>query len=215
MDLSRREFLSCAAAAMSHRLPIPSRVAHAVRPVGCILPVAGQCSLPESISGFHAALDTEPRAVAGHLVVVPALLELPLDFARGIVSWLRHGATVIVESGAGFTGQLSFRRHRRSLRDGLQLAVHTPVRLWSEQRPFRRTPYVDYTWPHPAKIRDFSRVVPLEDQPGEIIARADGLPVALKRRTGPGTLIYLGSPLGPALWAGDVAGKRWLLSILA
>src|SRR6266542_1711174 len=199
---------------MSLRLPIPSPVAHTVRHVGCILPVAGQCSLPESVSGFHAALDNEPRAVLGHLVVVPALLELPPDFARGIVSWLRHGATVIVESGAAFTGQLSFRRHRRSLRDGLQLAVHAPVRLWSEQRPSRRTPYVDYTWPHPAKIRDFSRVVPLGDQPGALgggrrrqtlVAFHPGM-IAVLALCVATTLAAQGRNAHELVWGGDAEG---------
>ncbi|HEX2679673.1 MAG TPA: hypothetical protein VHQ03_00090, partial [Candidatus Dormibacteraeota bacterium] len=74
----------------------------------------------------------------------------------------------------------------------------------------------DYTWPHAAKVRDFSHVVPLERQgnTGEFIAWADGKPVALKRQSGRGTLIFLGSPLGPALWAGDTEARRWLLDAL-
>jgi hypothetical protein len=62
-------------------------------------------------------------------------------------------------------------------------------------------------------MRDFSRVVPPGDQPGEIIAWAGDLPVALRRRVDAGTLIYLGSPLGPALWAGDVQARRWLYTV--
>ena len=84
---------------------------------------------------------------------------------------------------------------------------------WS--RGQNRVPYVDFIWPHPAKIRDFSRVVPLGSHPGETIAWADGLRVAFKQRIERGTLIYLGSPLGPALWAGDVAARRWLLNLSA
>jgi len=48
---------------------------------------------------------------------------------------------------------------------------------------------------------------------GDNIAWAGELPVALKRRVGAGTLIYLGSPVGPALWAGDVEAKRWLHAV--
>jgi hypothetical protein len=73
-------------------------------------------------------------------------------------------------------------------------------------------PYIAYSWPASAQIRDFSRVVPLgrrSEGAGEIIARVDGLPVALKRRLGRGDLIFLGSPLGPALWAGDAEARRW------
>ena len=53
-----------------------------------------------------------------------------------------------------------------------------------------------------AKVRDFSRVLPLARQAGDVIARVDDMLVALKRRTGFGTLTFLGSPIGPALWAG-------------
>ena len=54
----------------------------------------------------------------------------------------------------------------------------------------------------------------LSTQAGEVIAWVDGLPVALKRPGGRGNLIFLGSPLGPALWAGDAQARRWLLDCL-
>src|SRR5256885_8822548 len=57
-------------------------------------------------------------------------------------------------------------------------------------------------------------MVPLRRQAGEVIARVDGLPVALKRSSGRGNLIFLGSPLGPALWAGDAEARRWLFDCL-
>jgi hypothetical protein len=66
-----------------------------------------------------------------------------------------------------------------------------------------------------ASVRDYSRVVPLADQPGEVIGWAGGIAVALKRRVGMGTLVYLGSPLGPALWADDQQARRLLLQLLA
>ena len=118
---------------------------------------------------------------------------------------------MILESAAGFAAEADFRAHRAELSDFLQVHVDAPVRLWTAGQ---RIPYVDYSWPHSAKIRDFSRVVPLAPQPGEIIARVDGLPVCLKRQIGRGTLIFLGSPLGPALWAGDAEARRWLLASL-
>jgi hypothetical protein len=116
---------------------------------------------------------------------------------------------VIVESGGGFGGPLNFRRHRRSLRGVLNIDVAAPVNLWSGGA--RGAPYVTYVWPRATQIRDFSRVVPVEAQSeDDVIASVNGLPVALRRRVGPGTLIYLGSPLGPALWAGDMQARRWL-----
>src|ERR1051326_8251675 len=69
--------------------------------------------------------------------------------------------------------------------------------------------------PMRASVRDYSRVVPLADQPGEVIGWEGGIAVALKRRVGMGTLVYLGSPLGPALWADDQQARRLLLQLLA
>ena len=143
-------------------------------------------------------------------MIIPAALHIPPEVLRHLGEFLRKGTTVVIESGAGFAGHLNFRQHRRVLREYMQIDVRAPVDLWSQDSGSWRAPYVDYAWPYRAKVRDFSRVVPLGDQPGEIIAWADDLPVALKRRIGKGTLIYLGSPLGPALWAGDTEARQWL-----
>lgn len=88
-------------------------------------------------------------------------------------------------------------------------AGELPLSLWP-----RRTPYVDFTWPIATKVRDFSRVAPVRAHRDEIVADADGIPVASRRRIGLGTLIYLGTPLGPALWAGDTEAKQWLSAVV-
>jgi hypothetical protein len=115
---------------------------------------------------------------------------------------------VLLESGAAFG---DFRSHRDQLRDYFQVLLGPPTELW----PARGIPYVEYTWPVSTKVRDFSRVIPLAPQRGTVIARVDGIPVALARRVGPGTLVYLGSPLGPALWAGDAQARQWLGALVA
>ena len=180
----------------------------------------------ESVSGYESALTSAQaqwmRADARWMspsrcavLIVPAALEIPPPVVRVIVSCLRAGAGVIFESGAGFATDREFRAHRVVLRDYLQVHIEEPVELWPENSS-QRIPYVDYTWPRSAKVRDFSRVVPLRRQEGEgeVIAWVDGLPVALKRPGGRGNLIFLGSPLGPALWAGDAQARRWLLDCL-
>src|SRR6266571_3846562 len=178
----------------------------------------------ESVSGYESALTSAGaqwmRADARWMVpsrcavlIVPAALEIPPPAIRAITSCLQTGASVIIESGAGFATDREFRAHRVALRDSLQVHLEMPVDLWPDNSS-RRIPYVDYTWPRPAKVRDFSRVVPIGRQAGEVIARVDGLPVALKRSSGLGRLIFLGSPLGPALWAGDSEARRWLFDCL-
>jgi len=70
-------------------------------------------------------------------------------------------------------------------------------------------PYVDYHWPVRAKIREFapSKLTPAPED--EIIATFLGQPVGLRRRVGEGTLVTLGSPLGPLFLSGDSDAARW------
>jgi len=178
----------------------------------------------ESVSGYASALTSAGaqwmRADARWMspsrcavLIVSAALEIPPPAIRAITSCLQTGASVIIESGAGFATDREFRAHRVVLRDYLQVHIEEPVDLWPDNSS-QRIPYVDYTWPRPAKVRDFSRVVPLGRQAGEVIGWVEGLPVAFKRPGGRGNLIFLGSPLGPALWAGDAEARRWLLDCL-
>ncbi len=196
MSITRRRFLGYTAGVLAAGLP---GVSLEVTRRGCVLLDLneGGC-FRESVSGFESALTSAGaqwmRADARWMspsrcavLIVPAALEIPPPVVRVIVSCLQAGAGVIFESGAGFATDREFRAHRVVLRD---------------------------SWPRPAKVRDFSRVVPLGRQAGDVIARVDGLPVALKRPCGRGNLIFLGSPLGPALWAGDAQARRWLLDCL-
>jgi hypothetical protein len=114
---------------------------------------------------------------------------------------------VLLESGAAFG---DYRELRDQLCEYFRVLVQPPIELW----PAYGIPYVEYSWPVRARVRDFSRVTPLAPQPGSVIARVGDLPVALARRAGAGTLIFLGSPLGPALWTGDTEAKRWLGALL-
>ncbi|HLZ46994.1 MAG TPA: hypothetical protein VKQ05_15060 [Gemmatimonadales bacterium] len=202
MNLSRREFVAYTAA-----IGLPANVRPPAARHGCvILPVRGQCSLPESATGYARAL----ADVNASLLVIPAVLEIPQNLQALIAQRLQTRGTVLVESGAGFSAGTAFNRHRDSLREVIDVAVGAPVNLW---RGAAGVPYVDYTWPHAATIRDFSQAVAVPAQSGDVIANAAGLPVALRRRIGSGTLIFLGSPLGPALWAGDAEARRWVLAV--
>ncbi|SRR5712691_6184506 len=224
MGITRRRFLGYTAGVLAAGLP---GVSPEVTRRGCVLLDLneGGC-FRESASGFESALTSAGaqwmRADARWMspsrcavLIVPAALEIPPPAVRAIVSCLQAGASVIFESGAGFAADRAFRAHRVALRDYLQLQIEAPVDLWPDNSS-QRIPYVHYTWPRPATVRDFSRVVPLRRQEGEgeVIAWVDGLPVALKRSSGRGNLIFLGSPLGPALWAGDAQARRWLLDCL-
>jgi hypothetical protein len=215
MAMSRRGFLGWTVGAIVMRPPL-TRIVRFARCV--ILDLGTACSLPESIAGYEAALGagvvrTDVWSVLrSATLIVPAAVEIPPAAVRAIASCVQAGGRVILESGAGFASQRDFRAHRAALRDALDIEVDTPVSLWLDSSA-RGAPYVDFTWPISTKIRDFSRVVPLASQTGEIIARVAGLSAALRRRSGPGELLFLGSPLGPALWAGDAEARRWLQAV--
>src|SRR5256886_4255514 len=212
MGMTRRRFLGYAAGAATLALPFDLlRRDRSHWPA--VLDLKESCSLRESLAGYESVLaGLAPRRAT---LIVPAALMLPPPAVRAIVSCLQAGGIVLLESGAGFAAGREFRAHREALRDYLQVRIEASVPLWSTPTTSPRIPYVDYTWPSSATVRDFTRVVPLGRQPGEVIAWVDGLPVALKRRSGRGTLIFLGSPLGPALWAGDAQARRWLFDVLA
>ena len=222
MDMTRRAFLQYGAGALAVTWPKIPHLYAAQRSVHAVL-----LDLPhadfwrESAAGYAAALADCGCEVArvdvsslSHcaLVIVPAVLQIPQPARREIARLFESGAIVVVESGGGFAPEADFQAHRAALREAWGVHVSAPVDLWTAQS-CDGIPYVDYVWPGAARVRDFSRAVPLMPQEGEFIAWIDDLPVGLKREVGRGTLIVLGSALGPALWAGDAQARQWLLRL--
>ena len=214
MDVTRREFLCYAAAsATAAALARGRRGRNTSLGGGCVLLDLGEhCTLRESLAGYHAAL-AGSDSVARSVLIAPAALAIPDAAARHIVRHLDDGGMLILESGAMFAAPTSaeFRGHRDALRALLGLNVEPPRQLGREGT---RVPYVEFLWPSPTLVRDFSAVVPVDAQNGECIARVGDASVALGRRHGRGTLIFLGSPIGPALWARDAEAGRWLREVL-
>ena len=136
--------------------------------------------------------------------------------AKTLSGLVAAGTLLLLESGAGFVSPSEFATQQRMLHRYFGLAVLPPVDLWAgnyaEQEPDSRqfVPYVNYVWPCNTTVRDFSRVVPVSAEMGDVIGRVGALPVALKRNMASGTLIFLGSLLGPALRAGDPEARSWL-----
>lgn len=218
MDVTRREFVRCATAAATAATLAPrSRGRRASLGTGCVLLDLGeQCVLPESLAGYRAAL-TGPKTVAGPVMIVPAALSIAGAAARRITRHVEEGGRLILESGAIFAAPASreFHGHRDALRDLLGVEVEAPR---ASLRARARVPYVEFRWPSPALVRDFSAIVPVCARDGEGIARiedTEDTTVAIARRRGRGMIVFLGSPIGPSLWAGDVEARRWLDEVLA
>jgi hypothetical protein len=145
-----------------------------------LIDLGSGCLLPESLAGFRSVM-------AGSNIprglVIPGAGMLSERMAGMMQQRLRSGGSVLLESAIGLT--------RRGIAS-----------------PY--FPYVEFTWPVRAQIREFYPL-PLAPRTGDaVIATFARQPVALRR----GRLILLGSPVGSALLAGDPDARRWVASIL-
>ena len=213
MDVTRREFVCCAAVTAA-AVARGGLQRHQSLGATCILLDLGeQCTLPESLAGYRDAL-AGAKAVAGQVMIVPAALSIGSAAARRIGRHVEEGGSLIFESGAMFVAPATreFCDHRDALRDLLGVEVEPPR---STVRERARVPYVEFRWPSRALVRDFSAIVPVCARDGERIAQVEDTTVAVARRRGRGMIVFLGSPIGPALWAGDVEARHWLDEVLA
>jgi hypothetical protein len=202
-----------------------------------LLDLNSHCALRESLQGYQAALADEHDLFEAKLdsrcrygiAIVPGLGVLDPSVASSLAGLLEAGTNLVLESGGGFQSASQFISHQKMLSRYFDIAIDPPVDLRPAEptdglvfprRPGRTpgkklegqgfVPYITYLWPRETSVRDFSRVVPLSPGVGDVIGTVGTLPVALKRRAGKGTLIFLGSPMGPALRAGDPEARAWL-----
>lgn len=203
-----------------------------------ILDLQSHCVLHESLQGYQVALiDQQNHLPKGcpdalchcRMAIVPGLGPMDPALAQTLSDLLNAGTHLLLESGAGFLSPAEFAAQQKMLHRYFNLTVEPPVHLWSgksaddtffshrtrQQRKRKLdssglSAYVDYIWPRETKVRDFSSVIPVSSRAGDVIGRVGALPVALKKCMGKGVLIFLGSPLGPALRAGDPEAQSWL-----
>lgn len=209
-----------------------------------LLDMNAHCILRESLQGYQAALFGKRTQFleAGlnskrrcRIAIVPGLGSMDAAIADTLWGLLEAGTHVLLESGAGFLSPAEFTTYQKTLHRYFNIEAASPVDLWPGQpadeallsrRPAAHprkkkldrpecVPYVNYSWPHETNVRDFSRAIPVSMRAGDVIGKAGALPVALKRHTVGGVLIFLGSPMGPGLLAGDPQARSWLRSVTA
>ena len=223
--MSRRGFLGSAAGAAAAGLAgaagLGGLIAETSRPLsGCALVDSGSCcTLRESVAGYESALRGAGIRYAAasfrslplaRTVILPAVGRIGRPDLAKLKGHLERGSTVLFESGAAFLDSGEFDFHRHLIRSKFGLGLYSPIGLWDSADSFKRSPFVDYGWPLTVKVRDFSRIVPVDGKDGDAIAWFHELPVAVKRRVGKGILVFLGSPLGPHLLSGDREASGWL-----
>ena len=182
-----------------------------------------RCGIRESSAGYESALSSLDATWSRSTDSVrryPALIVAPAatGFGPAGAAWLGMqalaGSTVLLELASAWADDESaFDADREALRQLMGIELGRPVNLWP--RRTRAMPYVDYDWPSPASVRDFSRVLPMTVRDGEAIGHVGDMPVAVRCRKDLGTIVVLGSPLGPALLSGDAEARRWLGEVVA
>jgi hypothetical protein len=243
MRISRRIFLGGVAATMlSFRTAGLNKLSPRSDFLDCaLLDLNSHCVLRESLKGYQATLADEHDLVESlptprcryRLVIVPGLGSLDSALGQTLSNLLKAGTHILLESGAGFLNPADFVVHQRVLLRYFGVAVLPPLDLWSRgfaNHPFlpagygcsekdlrsrESIPYVNYVWPRETKVRDFSRAIPVSSRAADVIGRVGALPVALKKRMANGMLIFLGSPMGPALRSGDPEARSWLRLVAA
>ncbi|MGH9454285.1 MAG: hypothetical protein ACRD2O_10000 [Terriglobia bacterium] len=194
-----------------------------------------ECGL-KAIGASYTTATTESMPFCP-LIIVPGFAGGEARGARKIRDLAYRGSTVLIESGALFDDPSEGEAHRRILRSHFSIDTKAPIALRDhrEERskanlatrklltlresidaPMSSLPYVDFVWPHLTKIRDFSRAVPVYSDDAQVVAVSPGgIPVAVRRRIGRGTMIFLGSPVGPSILAGDPEAREWLYGVVS
>ncbi len=202
--LSRREFVGAVGAAVA----AGAAAAPAPRPAWRVLDLGPDCILRESLAGFcRTGIPACPPPMDNYerlSYVVPAAARLTEDLMTRLSRHVYEGGRLIFESAAGFG---AFEAQREQLARHFRLPLEPPVDLWTRSTS---VPYVDYHWPARTKVRDFSHVVPVAAPGAEIIGTIGKIPVAARV----GGLVFLGSPIGPSLLAGDPEAHLWFNALL-
>lgn len=206
--LSRREFVGLMGVAGTVGAAGAAWAALPGRTAWRVLDLGPDCILRESLAGFcrtgipAGRLPMDGQECPGY--VVPAAAGLAEGLAARLSLHVQKGGWLIFESAAGFGG---FEAQREQLARHFRLTVGPPVDLWAGGAS---VPYVDYRWPVRTKVRDFSSVIPVAAEAAEIIGTVGNIPVAAHL----GRLVFLGSPIGPSLLAGDREAHLWFNALL-
>jgi hypothetical protein len=205
-----------------------------------LLDLDANCALPESLAGMRAALGDAHRSVTeiawngADSVVVPAAGAVPAATFKTVRELLGRGSAVLWESGAAFLEPGDFARQQALMLEHFGISMERPLDVWSQSASRRasvgakkqtardmraigheQVPYVVYRWPQEVQVREFSRVIPVSAADGRAIAHWREIPVAWSKPVDAGTFIFIGSPIGPALRAGDSEAASLLRALIA
>ena len=164
------------------------------------------CLSRESAMGFRHLVSRNPpatsfasrRTVSGSLIIAPGIRWMSPSIAGDLADRIYHGAWVILESGLGFSSRTESKRQTDLLKKAFGLQLLPPVKVG--KNPVAAT-YLEYTRPVHRLVRTFEAITPVECDQSEALARLGKHSVCIRKRIGDGTLVFLGSMLGPGIGA--------------
>jgi hypothetical protein len=198
---TRREFLTgLALASLATRLPNPDRAASR----GAEIWPEDHCLSQESAIGFQRLLNLDTASnfqgsiASRSLIIVPGTRGMSLARGDDLLQRIDDGTWVILESGVAFSSMAEAKHQADLLKRLFDLKLLPPVKV---AESFVAAAYIEYAQPIYRLVRTFGAITPIDCEPTEIIARLGRHPVCARKRLGRGGLVFLGSMLGPGLFA--------------
>ncbi len=200
---TRREFLTgLALAPLAARLP-------AVQPQSTLsaeIWPEDHCLSEESALGFRRLLGRHsvagdsfrPCKASGSLIIVPGVRLLSLARGAKLLERIRGGAWIILESGLGFSSRAESRHQAEVCERIFDLKLLPPMKVTNHRT---RIAYVEYSRPIRCLVRTFEAITPVCCDMSEVIAQFGNHTTCARKTIGRGGLVYLGSMLGPGLYA--------------
>jgi hypothetical protein len=200
---TRREFLTGLALApfMVHLNPAQSASAGNVK-----IWQEDHCLSLESAMGFRhlvsrnlpATSFASGRTASGSLIIAPGIRWMSLAIAADLADRIHQGAWVILESGLAFSSRIESKHQSDLLEKVFGLQLLPPVKVG--KNPAAAT-YLEYTRPIHRLVRTFEAITPVRCDQSEALARLGEHSVCIRKQIGDGTLVFLGSMLGPGIGA--------------
>jgi hypothetical protein len=123
---------------------------------------------------------------------------MSLSTAADLAELINEGASVILESGLGFSSRTESKLQIDLLKKVFGLRLLPPVKVG--KNPAAAT-YLEYTRPVHRLVRTFEAITPVGCDQSEALARLGKYSVCIRKKIGDGTLVFLGSMLGPGIGA--------------
>lgn len=158
------------------------------------------CLSRESSQGFRLLLNNQQivaRSVP--VIILPGARELSIETCSALVKEAAAGAWVVWEDGLCFSSREESLASNRILKQAFGFQVLPPIRVSDDQAT--ESSYIEYSWPTRRLVRSFHAATPIRCPLSEVIAKFRGVPVCARRVIGRGGVVYLGSMLGPGLFA--------------